>query len=244
MEVNEVISKASESVRNIRKGMEKKYSRKLRQNEVDIAIDVNECIGRLGFAMDEYARVIKTQSRNIREGMENGYDTTVQERVLMSSARGYLVVRDALFALKTLRNFDSFLLAEDMLDCAALTMQGKKESLFSKLAKLRKKYPDYSAYFSVDAASRRDSMVDSFFKELVLTGDIAECVKKNKRNFQNSDAEITRTFTNAPTGYSDSSAGSGDFSKQMRDVMNGLPDDPIDDIDVDLDKISNQNPDL
>lgn len=149
------------------------------------------CRGKLEVCQRDFERIIREQSRYIREGQAIGADTLIQEQMLWDAAIGYMLVKDAIYALRTIGNHNSLSHAYDMMDLATKHMSGKKSGLPLKTVKDRNVY----GFVTSDAAYKAKSdLLDSFFEELKVTGKIEECLEHAQHPVQR-EASLRNAYT-------------------------------------------------
>lgn len=195
MAIIDVLDDAKARLHEIKRKYKFKQARKAREQAVDLQVALAECRGKLETCRKDLNRTIKTQSRNIGEGVKEGADTIIQEQILWDAAIGYMLVRDAIFALKTINSHDSVSHAYDMLDAAVKQMSVKKSGGFKPLMVHSEK--DRNAYGYINsgkAVKEKEEMLDTFFEQLKVTGDIDECLA-GARNPAARQADLRRAYT-------------------------------------------------
>ena len=135
------------------------------------------CRGKLEICKKDFNRTIRTEARNISEGMSLGADTTIQEQTLWDAAIGYMMVKDAIFSLRTISTFDSVTHAYDMLG-TAIDLISERQRILPKLPKVGpKRDRNIYGYITSNAAlEQKQEILDGFFEELKHTGDIEACL--------------------------------------------------------------------
>ena len=135
------------------------------------------CRGKLEICKKDFNRTICSEVRNIAEGVSIGADTTIQEQTLWDAAIGYMMVKDAIYSLKTISTFDSVTHAYDMLG-TAIDLISERQRVLPKLPKIGpKRSRNVYGYITSNAAlEQKQEILDGFFEELKHTGDIEACL--------------------------------------------------------------------
>lgn len=152
-----------------------------RAEAAELQASLAKCRGKLEISKKDFARTIKTQSRNIAEGLQIGADTTIQEQTLWDAAIGYMMVKDAIYSLRSIATFDSVSHAYEMLG-AAVDLMAERERILPKLPKIGgKRGRNVYGYITSNAALKdKQELLDGFFEELKQTGDIEGCLSRAK----------------------------------------------------------------
>lgn len=135
------------------------------------------CRGKLEICKKDFNRTIRSEARSIAEGSSIGADTTIQEQTLWDAAIGYMMVKDAIYSLKTISTFDSVTHAYDMLG-TAIGLMSERQRILPKIPKIGpKRDRNIYGYLTSDAAlTQKQELLDGFFEELKHTGDIEACL--------------------------------------------------------------------
>ncbi|MCD8191033.1 MAG: hypothetical protein LUD78_12605 [Clostridiales bacterium] len=91
----------------------------------ELQYSLGKCRGKLEGCKKDFNRIIRNQSRYIQEGQQDGMDTVINEQNLWDAALGYMLVKGAIFALKTVADYDSITHAYEMLDAASRQISGQ-----------------------------------------------------------------------------------------------------------------------
>lgn len=144
-----------------------------REKAIELQTTLAQCRGKLEICKKDLNRSINTQSRNINEGLKIGADTIIQEQIMWDAAIGYMLVRDAIYALDTINSYDSVSHAYEMLDAAMKQIAGKKSG-FPGNMKIgsTKERNAYGYITSATARKEKEELLDSFFENLKREGDI------------------------------------------------------------------------
>lgn len=158
----------------------RRYDRANRECEeqIDLMTAQAMCRGKLEVCQRDFERTIRQQSNAIREGEAIDADTSIQEQILFDAAVGYMLVREAIYSLRSINSHHSISHAYDMMDLATKQMSGKKSGLPLKSIRSRNIY----GYVTSETAYQlKCDVVSSFFDELRETGDIEDCLSRAQR---------------------------------------------------------------
>ena len=135
------------------------------------------CRGKLEICKNDFNRTIRHEAKSIAEGTEIGADTVIQEQTMWDAAIGYMIVKDAIYSLKTISTFDSVTYAYDMLG-TAVDLMSERKRIMPKLPNVAgKRGRNVYGYITSSAALRqKQEILDSFFEELKRSGDIEQCL--------------------------------------------------------------------
>lgn len=139
------------------------------------------CRGKLEICKKDFSRTIRSEVRNIAEGTAIGADTTIQEQTLWDAAIGYMMVKDAIYSLKTISTFDSVTHAYDMLG-TAIGLMSERQRILPKMPKIGpKRDRNIYGYLTSDTAlQQKQEVLDGFFEKLKQNGDIEACLAEAK----------------------------------------------------------------
>lgn len=179
MEINEMIGNVKKTLKKILRN--RKYKKELDEHNrnVDMLQSLMKCSGELNQCKSSYLAAIRQQQRNIRSGMEEGFDTQPQKNLLKEAALGYLVVEDAMFSLKSMGSYNQMVRAYALLDAITKDVTGKK----GRLSKRRQFEDDngddlISQFNSAEVVSQLEMKLNNYLDELLVTRDIEGCMKK------------------------------------------------------------------
>lgn len=182
-----------------------------REEQIDLMTAQAACRGKLELCQRDFDRIIREQSRYIREGQAIGADTLIQEQMLWDAAIGYMMVRDAIYSLRTINTHTSLAHAYDMLDLVTKTTSGKKSGLPLKTIRDRNIY----GYVTSSAAyQEKTELLDTFFEELKTTGKIEDCLN-HLQNPGSREAAVRNACANGAP-LSEHSAGADENSAMAR----------------------------
>lgn len=175
------ITNTFENARNALAAYKRKRSFKKANNAraeaAELQASLATCRGKLEICKKDFNRTIRTEVKHIAEGTSIGADTSIQEQTLWDAAIGYMMVKDAIFSLKTISSFDSVTHAYDMLG-TAIDLITERQRILPRLPKLgRKRDRNVYGYITSDTALKeKQEILTGFFEELKRTGDIEACL--------------------------------------------------------------------
>ena len=187
--ISEMLEDAKASVKQMEKKHNFKKANKDREAAAQLQYDLGLCRAKLERCKKEFNSTIREQSRNITRGRSEKLDTLVQEQILWDAAVGYLLVREAIFALQSVNNYDTVEHAYELLDAAVRQMTGKKEKRKWGFGRSGER-DSYGYLTSAQMMKQTETAVDSFFEELKKTGDIESCLAA-ARNLDNSQTSAS-----------------------------------------------------
>lgn len=203
MAISDMIHDVKNTLSDIKKKYRFKKARMLQEEKVELQVTLSKCRGKLEICKKDFDRAINTQSRNINDGKKIGADTIIQEQILWDAAIGYMLVRDAIFALETITSYDAVSHAYEMLDAAMKQVAGKKSNFPGNMKVGSTKERNAYGYITSSAALKdKEEQLNSFFEELKLLGDI-EARLANARIPGATNAELRRAYSEENEGQSD-----------------------------------------
>lgn len=216
MSLMDMLNNAKTGLSDLKRKYKFMKANKSREAAAELQASLAKCRGQLEICAKEFNRVIVNQSKNIAAGKKQNADTILQEQMLWDAAIGYMLVKDAIYAVQTINSHDSVAHAYDMLDAAVEQMKGKKNKLLDiphlKAPKRRNAY----GYVNSDAAVKeKEIMLDGFFEKLKVTGDIEACLKE------------IYAASNAATAMSVDGVDYAELLNRMPDGDDGLSDEDL-----------------
>ena len=161
------------------------------EEKAELSAALAQCSGELEVSKMEFSRIIHKQVRFIREGEEQHADTKLQQEMLRSATIGYMLVKDAQYALRSITTFDSLHYANTMLDTAIDLMTDKKRSVPSmrKTGRLTER-DDYGYITSAKALKDKETAAIEVVKGLLAGCDIEDCIAQyyNKNGRSSGDS--------------------------------------------------------
>ena len=176
------LESAKKILADIKRSNNFKDANKRRANEAQLRSDLTKCRGTLELCKKDFQRVIRTQTDNIQKGQRAGFDTLVQEQILWDAALGYLLVRDAIYAIESVSSYDSVEAAYQLLDQATEQIKNKKRKQpFAFLSKGSARREEFGFLSSRSVQAEKEILLTSIFDRLKLTGDIDACIDEVNR---------------------------------------------------------------
>ena len=181
MSIPSMLTDAKDALQELLRKHKFKKANDNREAAAQLQADLAKCRGRLETCKEDFDHIIRTQTAYIAEGEAGGHDVAIQEQTLKEAAVGYLLVRDAIYALKSISTHDSVTHAYDVLNAAVEQMTGKSKRLL-RLPQfyIAKERNEYGYITSQTALQQKTEMVEGFFATLKETGDIEACLNGAK----------------------------------------------------------------
>lgn len=190
MAVLDILNDVKKKLDEIRRNRKFKKAILDREAKTKLLVEIAQCNGQLNSCLVTFEYAMVEQVKNIKEGQAGGYDTIANEQILWDSAIGYMLVKDAMFALKTVTSYDSLTNAYKLLNRAIKQISGAKNKTLKRTVS-DSGIDTYGYLNSEDIIKEKEELLDSFFEELKKTGDIEACIK-NARD--NNSREGTRRY--------------------------------------------------
>ncbi len=218
MAISNFYENAKDALDELKRSREFKKANKEREKSKELLAALMKCRGRLETSKTDFNRVIKTQSRNIKKGRAEGMDVLLEEQILWDAAIGYMLVRDAIYSLESINTYDSVDHAYEMLNEAVKVMTGKGKPSNKLFLGAQRKRKDYEFLNSSAALKEKEQLLDTFFAELEVTGDIEACLEAAR----DPDALRADSFR----AYSDTRSGRGSADE----ILARIPEDEDEDV--------------
>ena len=204
------IEDAKKALDELKRNRRFKKANNARAEAAELQNQLAVCRGKLEICKNDFSRTIRHQSKSIAEGVQMGADTVIQEQTMWDAAIGYMMVKDAIYSLKSISTFDSVTYAYDMLGTAVDLMSDRKHSapVLSKITGRRGR--NVYGYITSNAALRqKQEILDSFFEELKRNGDIEKCLSLAKNPADVAATRKSGTLSDGDTALWDSVLGEG-----------------------------------
>ena len=182
MSINDSLNQVKKELDKMKRDRRFKKANMESKARADLLIEIANCNGILNRCMLDFSNIVSEQSRIIRKAADEGYDTTSQEQILWDAAIGYMLVRDCMFALKSVSSFDSLTRAYDSLNYTIKNISGSKSKSLKQIADSHVDKEAYQYLNSDDILAEKQQLLDSVFAELKLSGDIEACLKNMNKN--------------------------------------------------------------
>lgn len=230
MSIQDSLNAAKAKLEAMMKDRRFKKANLKREEQIELMTAQAACRGKLELCQRDFDRIIREQSRYIREGQAIGADTLIQEQMLWDAAIGYMLVRDAIYSLRTINTHTSLSHAYEMLDLVTKTTSGKKSGLPLKTVRDRNVYGYVT---SAAAYQEKSELLDTFFEELKVTGKIEDCLNHLQRPGSR-EAALRNAYANgSPLPDQPSVASDGDENSAMA-RLRGLNPQPEEETDFKL----------
>ncbi len=232
--IHDKLAEAKNFLGEMQRNYNFKKANKAREQAARLQSDLIKCRGKLNSCKIQFKSTIFAQSRNIARGRAAGLDTIMQEQILWDAAIGYLLVRDAEYAMSTISTYDSVAHAYEMLEKAMEQISNERSVKLSKLfsSNQTRERNVYGYITSSAAAEQKAAFLDSFFEELKRTGDIERCLKMAENP---SHQRVERERMVGGNQNADLSGGGGSDVDQIMSRLHGRQTaDESDDTAVDL----------
>lgn len=238
MAISDMIWEVQSSLKEIKRKNKFKKARMAHEEAVELQVTLGQCRGKLEICKKDLNRAINTQSRNITDGLKKGTDTIIQQQIMWDAAIGYMLVRDAIYALETISSYDSVSHAYEMLDAAMKQMAGKKSGFPRMKVGSTKERNAYGYITSSAALKEKESILEGFFEQLKTQGDI-EARLAEARLPGDRQAEQRHAYT---TEANKISSASSDIEARMK-RLEGKPDTADqEDFEIDMDTMFDLHP--
>lgn len=197
MSITDTLDDVKASVKELMRKHRFKKANMERKEAAELQSSLAKCRGKLELCRKDFARSVRTQSKNIAEGQRAGMETIIHEQMMWDAAIGYMLINDAIFALKSISTYDSIAHAYEMLETATKQISGKKSGLGS-VAHIcsTKERNSYGYITSTAAVKEKEELLNSFFEQLKVTGDIEACLAA-ARNPAAYQAELRGSYTDS-----------------------------------------------
>ena len=197
MSITDTLDDVKASVKELMRKHRFKKANMERKEVAELQSSLAKCRGKLEMCRKDCARSIRTQSKNIAEGQRTGMETIIHEQMMWDAAIGYMLINDAIFALKSISTYDSIAHAYEMLETATKQISGKKSGLDSVVhIGSTKERNAYGYITSAAAVKEKEELLNSFFEQLKATGDIEACLAA-ARNPAAYQAELRGAYTDS-----------------------------------------------
>lgn len=232
MAITDVLNDVKSKLNELKRQYKFKKSRMAREDAVKLQVVLAECRGKLEICKKDFNRAINDQSRNIQKGIAQDADTCIQEQILWDAAIGYMLVRDAIFALETINSYDSVSHAYEMLD-AAMQQISRKKPVFPKRMSIGStaERNAYGYITSATALREKELLLEGFFESLKTTGNIESHLAAARSA---SSRSASRAHAVADTSTSDN----------LRNMLDSVPDADVtaEDFEENLSALKNIRP--
>lgn len=216
--ITDKIEAAKKALEELKRNRKFKKANAARAEAADLQNQLAVCRGKLEICKNDFNRTIRHEAKSIAEGVQMGADTVIQEQTMWDAAIGYMMVRDAIYSLKTISTFDSVNYAYDMLGTAVDLMSNRKHSTSAVSKIVGRRGRNVYGYITSNAAlHQKQEILDSFFEELKRSGNIEECLKLARNPMDTAVARKSGDLSDHDDALWDSVLG-GDAKKDDEDI--------------------------
>jgi hypothetical protein len=218
------IEEAKKAIEELKRNRKFKKANLARAEAAELQNQLAVCRGKLEICKNDFNRTIRHEAKSIAEGVQMGADTVIQEQTMWDAAIGYMMVRDAIYSLKTISTFDSVNYAYDMLGTAVDLMADRKHSA-PKLSKImnRRGRNVYGYITSNAALQQKQEILDSFFEDLKRTGNIEECLALARN-----PVDIAAARKSGDLGEHDNTLWDSVLGSDAKEAIDDIPAEDID----------------
>lgn len=176
--ISDLLADVQDKLDKIRRDKRFKKARLNMDDIVALRSALVTCSGQLAICKNDFELTIRDQARNIREGESIGADTRIQGEILENAAIGYLLVKDAIYALKSVQRSDTVTQAYNTLDVAIdlMTDRTRKLPAPGRIRRLKEREV-FGGVTSENAVAQKRLIVSQIFEALKGTGDIESCLQ-------------------------------------------------------------------
>lgn len=211
------LEQAQKQMEKLKKAYRYSKANASREAAAKLQYERTVCRSQLEANKKNVERVIREQSRNVRNGRAEHQDTSIQQDLVHEAALSYLLLVDAIYALTTVSSYDSISYAYDVLDAAIAYMSGKPRRMrkISALPVLgtNKRRSAYTALTSRERVLEKESICQQMMPALIESGNIEECLRQVQGE---NDAAMHYQEEGAPGGVPES---------DLEKMVAGLPED-------------------
>lgn len=211
------LEQAQKQMEKLKKAYRYSKANASREAAAKLQYERTVCRSQLEANKKNVERVIREQSRNIRNGRAEHQDTSIQQDLVHEAALSYLLLVDAIYALTTVSSYDSIAYAYDVLDAAIEYMSGKPRRM-RKVSALpvfgaNKRRSAYTALTSRERVLEKENICQQMMPALIESGNIEECLRQVQ---DENDAAVHYPEEGAPRGVPES---------DLENMVAGLPED-------------------
>lgn len=203
--LNKILRDTERTLEKLKKDIKHSKRKKEIDKKTELLVTVGECVQNLEKCKVNFKRNAYTQAAAVRDNMQKGADSVPQQRILWDSALGYLIADEAISALGTISGYDDLNSAYSMMenilerigsddndrvpDVKKIGLGGVIEMALSDNMTTTKTPKDgfgvrhdiTADLTSRDRIIRHEAMVNSFFRELIKTGELEYLVDEARK---------------------------------------------------------------
>ena len=145
--------------------------------------EIVKCAGELEVCRQSLSVIITDVAKNIRLGISEARDVSLQEMELENATIGYLSVDDAAFALQSVENYDAINSIFEMINMATKRLYGGSPKANQRTLFRHPERDDFKKQMEEDEVqASRVAIYREIKDDLITTGRIEECMKKYRQN--------------------------------------------------------------
>lgn len=180
MSITDKIQEVKDDLKKFKRNRSFKKANAEREKMVELQTSLAKCRGKLEVSLKDFKRTIRSEVEYIHQDQVSSNDIALHEQLLWDSALGYMLIRDAIFALKTVTTYDSIEYGYELLSAAVSQMDRKKAKLPVYGASNKKSRNKYGYLTADPVKQEKIQILESIFDELKETGDIDACLARSE----------------------------------------------------------------
>ena len=180
MSITDKIQEVKDDLKKYKRNRSFKKANAEREKMVELQTSLAKCRGKLEVSLKDFKRTIRSEVEYIHQDQVSSNDIALHEQLLWDSALGYMLIRDAIFALKTVTTYDSIEYGYELLSAAVSQMDRKKAKLPVYGASNKKSRNKYGYLTADPVKQEKIQILESIFDELKETGDIDACLARSE----------------------------------------------------------------
>ncbi|MBR2295560.1 MAG: hypothetical protein IJ869_07350 [Clostridiales bacterium] len=193
MSITDKIQEVKDDLKKFKRNRSFKKANAEREKIVELQTSLAKCRGKLEVSLKDFKRTIRSEVEYIHQDQVSSNDIALHEQLLWDSALGYMLIRDAIFALKTVTTYDSIEYGYELLSAAVSQMDRKKAKLPVYGASNKKSRNKYGYLTADPVKQEKIQILESIFDELKETGDIDACLARSENK---KTGEVDKTDPN------------------------------------------------
>ena len=180
MSITDKIQEVKDDLKKFKRNRSFKKANAEREKMVELQTSLAKCRRKLEVSLKDFKRTIRSEVEYIHQDQVSSNDIALHEQLLWDSALGYMLIRDAIFALKTVTTYDSIEYGYELLSAAVSQMDRKKAKLPVYGASNKKSRNKYGYLTADPVKQEKIQILESIFDELKETGDIDACLARSE----------------------------------------------------------------
>ena len=193
MSITDKIQEVKDDLKKFKRNRSFKKANAEREKIVELQTSLAKCRGKLEVSLKDFKRTIRSEVEYIHQDQVSSNDIALHEQLLWDSALGYMLIRDAIFAHKTVTTYDSIEYGYELLSAAVSQLDRKKAKLPVYGASNKKSRNKYGYLTADPVKQEKIQILESIFDELKETGDIDACLARSENK---KTGEVDKTDPN------------------------------------------------